>query len=430
MPSRQPDLSIHQAPWYASRLNWRYWLVLLLVPSALAALIIRFVPFSQPMPLFFQQAQNLIDTGHVSSTFVASGYSLFAAAGLKLGGVLGLECLQGSVYVALAAAIWLCLQRMSVPDKRALIATLGVVAYPDLLITVAKSWDVDLSSLLFLLTFWAALVVITSGATVARTTLLGCIWGVGMSVRPNLLLLFPALVFAIAKAPSLSSTKTKSWTRRMAISSLCLVVGGGSLAAINTGIHGSFYWPENGPYNLYQGHNPYTIESLRTSLTGEALVERALHAEGVDYSKVDLGSASMRSFFTAHSVAFARTHPGQEVEIALLKFVTVLRPDTKTHRVLSPFGVVKSFLALPVPVWIFSLVWWRRYKWDSIDWLAIGFAIFYLLPFVIVIADPRYRVPLDLLALMHTVHVWSRHPRSGKEKGTRQLVRLPEEATS
>jgi len=430
MPPRQSDLSVHQAPWYACRLSWRYWSVLLLVPSALAALVIRFVPFSQPMPLFFQQAQNLIDTGHVSSTFVASGYSLVVATGLRLGGILGVECLQGAMYVALAAAIWLCLKRMAVSDEHALIAALVIVAYPDVLITVAKSWDVDLSSLLFLLTFWAALAVITSGATVLRTTLLGCIWGAGMSVRPNLLLLFPALVFAITKAPSLSSSRTKNWTRRLITSSLCLVVGGGSLAAINTGIHGSFYWPENGPYNLYQGHNSYTIGSLRTSLTGEALVARALYAEGVDYSKVDLGSASMRSFFTTHSIAFARNHPGQEVEIAALKLLTVLRPDTKTHRVLSPFGIVKSLLALPVPVWIFSLVWWRKYKWDSIDWLAVGFAFFYLLPFVIVIADPRYRVPLDLLALMHTVRLWGRQTPSSTEKAPSNSNDLPDEATN
>ncbi|HEY9137361.1 MAG TPA: hypothetical protein VIM67_03750, partial [Terriglobus sp.] len=97
---------------------------------------------------------------------------------------------------------------------------------------------------------------------------------------------------------------------------------------------------------------------------------------------------------------YLKQHPAAQLKLIPIKLFTYLRPDTKVHPLLSGQGMVKGILALFVPAWVVILILKRKLL-DSSDYLIVLVAVVYSLPFLMTNADPRFRIPLDLLSLVH-----------------------------
>lgn len=404
-------------PWYARPTDWRYWVTLFLLPSAVAVGVIVAVPFSTPMPSSMVAAQEYAATGHIqhiSAALTGAGYSWVLGVGLRLGGIRGAEIVQALTFVGLVLLFWLCQREMRIRDDWSLFACLVVSLDPDLAVTVTRAWDVNLSAFAFLLLFWAMLRVLDRRSLV-RVLALGLSFGWALVVRPNFASLLPAVMFVfLVSAPhSDSPSGHHGWKRRFAGAALASVLAAVTVIGLHILIHGSFFMAQNGPYNLYQGHNPTTETSLLNALDGESTVDQAITNAGIDLHHVSKYDPSLHRFYILQSVDYARAHPGKEVELAALKLFTVLRPNNKPglHTSLSPQGLLRDLLALPIPLWIATLIRFRRHKWDAVDRTVLWTVFWFLLPFILIIADPRYRTPLDLLVSLHSLRLWAEHSR-------------------
>ena len=114
----------------------------------------------------------------------------------------------------------------------------------------------------------------------------------------------------------------------------------------------------------------------------------------------------MRAFYDRSSEQFALEHPGQEVKLAAVKLFTLLRPDTKVHRLGSLAGAGKALEALFVPLWFAIVIWFRLRRtlaWGAEDSLMVVFAVLYVVPFLFTNSGPRFRTPLDLMCGTHAV---------------------------
>jgi hypothetical protein len=271
--------------------------------------------------------------------------------------------------------------------------------YPDVLISIKKVWDTNITIALMMSIFALLLTILRRGLSTSRAVSVGLLWGLSINVRPN----FPALVLPIAF--TFWCARPSDWGAKRVLSSGALALGFAFLvvALVSAVAHGSFFVPGNGPYNLYAGANPFTQQALLASLNAEPSIYPALRSEGFG-SDVNVYSPALRPYYVRASLRFVREHPLGEVKLFGLKLLTLLRPDTKIHPWGSPGGALKTLEALTVPCWLIALLISRNCGWANEDWLVFTFVLAYIAPFVITNSDPRFRVPLDILVLTHGIY--------------------------
>ena len=83
-------------------------------------------------------------------------------------------------------------------------------------------------------------------------------------------------------------------------------------------------------------------------------------------------ASTLQSFYTRQGLRFAAFHPIEEVKLVFLKLITLLRPDTRLHPLLTSQGLVKLVVSLPIFLAVFSFIANRHLR-AADDWL---FAVF------------------------------------------------------
>jgi hypothetical protein len=167
-------------------------------------------------------------------------------------------------------------------------------------------------------------------------------------------------------------------------------------------VHGSFYIPENGPYNFYAGNNAFTERALLTSLNAEPSIYPSLLSEGFS-TNVNIYNPDLRLYYMKHALLQTRDQPLETIKLVLLKLVTLLRPDTKIYPLSSLGGMVQAALALAIPIWLVALIASRGEAWRLSDSLFALFVVSYVTPYLVTNSDPRFRIPLDVLLLTHAI---------------------------
>ena len=189
-----------------------------------------------------------------------------------------------------------------------------------------------------------------------------------------------------------------------------LLLGFASIALLS---HGSVFFPRNGPYNLYAGHNSRTLQTLLVDLNAEPSLVAGFAADRPAGSDPDPYAATNGPWFSSQSLVFARTHPQTELELIPVKLFTLFRPDTKVHALASPLGLTRALLALPVFLLLATWLLPPRLHLSSPDHLLLFFECAYVLPFLLTNSDPRFRTPLDMLLLLHASSLLVRRTRPG-----------------
>ncbi len=364
------------------------------VASALIA-----VPFSWPMGGFWADAQQFASGGRISSTFTPCGYPALLGLGVRMGGIPGVVAIQFVIYIGIIAAVYWILRLLKVDRTPALVGACLLGFHPELVINIKKVWDTNITTVFLMLICAVLLYVFERGLTPARALLAGVLWGLSINVRPN----FPALILPIAFAFWFAPIRGNRTKTLLTCGSLTLGAAALAVFAVSVLVHGAFYVPQNGPYNLYAGDNAFTERALLDNLNAEQSIYPSLLAEGFS-PDVNVYNPDLRPYYRKHALLYVRRNPVQALKLILLKLATLLRPDTKIYPLASLRGAVKALLALAVPLWLIALVALRNYAWGLEDWLFVVFVVAYVAPFLLTNSDPRFRVPLDVLILTHTIY--------------------------
>jgi hypothetical protein len=373
-------------------------LLFLLVVIAVSG-VIAVVPFSTPMGGFWRDAQQFATTGHISSVFTPCGYPALLGLGLRAGGKTGIVAIQLLLYALIVATIYGIL-RLLRADRTIAMMGAGVLGlHPELVISIKKIWDTNITTVLLLLLCGVLLAVLRYGLTPLRAALTGILWGLSINVRPN----FPALILPIAFAFWFAPVQSNRHRTLLVSGAVTLFGAGLAVALVSIFVHGSFYVPQNGPYNFYAGDNSYTEMALVLALNAEPSIYPSLLAAGFPLD-VDIYSSDLKPYYVKHALLYIRRQPVQAAKLVLLKLETLLQPDTKIYPLPSPGGIVKVLLALAIPFWVVTLLVSQGRLWGREDWLFVAFVVAYVTPFLLTNSDPRFRIPLDVLLLTHAIY--------------------------
>lgn len=373
--------------------------LLLAVLALTVAGVMGFVPFSTPMGGFWFDAQQFARTGHIATVFTPCGYPAFLGLALLSGGIPGVIGMQLLLYLAILLAAYSILRLLDLPSISAAAGAALLGFHPEIVINIKKIWDTNITTVLLLVLCAVLLLVMRKGLTPGRALLTGILWGLSMNIRPNFPALLLPIAFAFWAAPAHAERRRARWWQAALAPSAAIV----TLVILNTAVHGSFYLPQNGPYNLYAGDNAFTERALLVNLNAEPSIYPSLLANGFP-AQVDVYDPALRPYYVSHALLFVRQYPSAACKLVLLKLATLLRPDTKIYPMASPGGIVKCILALAIPLWLTVLIVRKGLPWAARDWLFVTFAVAYILPFLLTNADPRFRVPLDVLLLTHTYY--------------------------
>ncbi|HXC95973.1 MAG TPA: hypothetical protein VNU92_09735 [Edaphobacter sp.] len=383
-------------------------LFLLLLVTLLSVAISLRTQVTYPMPSYQTETVEWATNGHVADTFAPLAYPLFAGPAYRFGGDRGIVVLQIFLELALAFVCYWLLRELGLPASWSAYGSLPVALLPDLILSVNKLWDLTLGTVLFLLFVLVCLRIAHNRPrpAVGSTVWAGLILAAAIFCRPNLALLFPTLaVLFLLRRSNLSPGRAAG---QIAIFVLVTVAG---YFLLGMASHGSAYFPRNGSYNLYAGHNPQTAAALHDHLNAEFSLIPDFYASHSGEPVPNFYSPEMCATYTGRAIDFAIHHPGDEIKLFFYKLFILFHPDTKLHALLSPYGLVKSVLALPVVLFLAVLLFPGRPSITFDDKLLFAFEILYIIPFLLTNSDPRFRTSLDSLLLLHTVWLYYRRRR-------------------
>jgi 4-amino-4-deoxy-L-arabinose transferase-like glycosyltransferase len=376
-----------------------YWIVLLGIPALLALGAALLVPFSAPMPVYLQDARQYVATGAITDTTFPLEFAWLTGLSIQALGSRGPEVLQAVFYLLTVLSVWALARKCGASARYALIAALGAAVYPQLPVSVTKGWDVELAVLLMVLLMLLTVCLMRAGLRPSLVLALGVVFGLSLAQRSNMLLLFPLPVwFCFASAAT--------WPRKLLAFVLAAVLAVLTLVTVNTLAHGSFFLPQNGPYNLVQGHNEFSIQVMLHDLTCEPSVALFMKADGINPDGFNEADPKLQHYFTHRALTYMRSHPLQEAEITAVKLWTFFRPNTRIHHGMSLMTALVLCMSLIFPAWVVLLLRRKaRTGLDALDWTFIAAAALYVLPFLITASDPRYQIPLEICLLAHMAYM-------------------------
>jgi 4-amino-4-deoxy-L-arabinose transferase-like glycosyltransferase len=381
-----------------------YWVVLIGIPALLALLFALYVPATAPMPVYLQDAQQYVSSGHIVDTTYPLEFAWLTGLSLKAIGPHGPQVLQTALYLLIVLSVWALTRTCGTGPRYALIAALAAALYPQLPVSVTKVWDVELSVLLMVLLMLCTVCLMRDGPRPALILAAGIGLGISFAQRPNMLLLSPLPVyFCLASSDP--------WRRKV----LAVVCGGAVcilvLAGINTLAHGSFFLPQNGAYNLVQGHNEYSIQVMLRDMTCEPTVALIMKADGMDTTKLDEADPKLQHYFRQRAFAYMRSHPLEEAKITTIKLWTMFRPNTRSHREIGLLKALIVCMSLILPAWLILLLRRRAQTGlDTLDRTFIAALALYVLPFLLTSSDPRYQIPIEICLLSHIAYMVDSRP--------------------
>jgi hypothetical protein len=383
------------SPFFNNVRSPSYWILLIGIPALLALAAALLVSFSAPMPIYLLDARQYVSTGSITDTTFPLEFAWLAGLSIRALGSRGPEVLQAVFYLLTVLSVWALARKCGATARHALIAALVAALYPQLPDSVTKVWDVELAVLLMVLLMLLTVCLMRDGLRPFLVLAMGVVFGLSLAQRPNMLMLLPLPAwFCFAAAAK--------WPRKL----LAFVFAGAlavlTFVAVNTLAHGSFFLPQNGPYNLVQGHNEHSIQAMLHDLTCEPSVALFMKADGMNPDGFNEADPKLQHYFTHRALTYMRSHPLQEVEITAVKFWTIFRPNTRIHHEMDPMTALILCMSLIFPAWVVLL---RRRATrtglDALDWTFIAAVALYVLPFLLTSSDPRYQIPLEICLLAH-----------------------------
>jgi 4-amino-4-deoxy-L-arabinose transferase-like glycosyltransferase len=353
--------------------------------SLLAAIAI-----SKIMPYYHEDeyadsAMEMVRTGHIYYNFLPIGYPALLAFGYKVfGGETGFIAVNIVLSLLMLASAWLYLRLTGLSVKLTLLVVVALSIYPDFSLSYNKTQDTNITAIV-LFSFMSAMILMSRAKNRFGypDILVGATLGIAALIRPNMLLLVPVswLVFYHSKVRGLISRALIQLTTAAVV-----------YCSITVLVHGSMFFPRNGPYNLYSGYNPYTSQHLWNE---EDSIPLALAAQHIHYT--DNRDPMLDSIYERSALAFIHDNPGQAAKLVPLKFGYMMLPDLHVHPANSLAGFAKIVSALAIPLWIALSFFGGKTHGHDTRLLITSVLIAIVLPFCLIISTQRFRIPLDFI---------------------------------
>jgi len=356
------------------------------------------VSFQSPNVEYLCQAYDFAAKQRIDSVFLPTGYSGLLGISYIFGGQPGMVAFSMALSLSVILAAWLYLRMLGLSVRATLCLTALLSAYPDFVLSYNKAQETAVTATI-LFVFLTLLIRSTMAKRLGTLdALLGVTVGYGVLVRPNLALLVLLVWFVF-------------WHLRVAQALRRSVVHVALVLAVylagTTAFHGRPYLPHNGPYNLFAGANEFTrfhLDNQEDSIY-QALREHGLKAalghSCSDEKDIDgLPEVHARKMDTTYSRLawdFIREHPWEMLHLSWLKFKNMMYPDFRIYPPGSVGGVFKIIAALAFPLWLLALVMLPHPGPPTARLCVVVTVAVYIMPFLVMISSPRFRVPLDVL---------------------------------
>ena len=360
------------------------------------------LPFSNPSPGLLNEARAVVTTSHMTMPFYQTGYIGLLALGLWFGGLKGIFFLQAVAYVVSVFLTYALVTAAGGSRIAAVTAALILAVQPYMFLNIKRIADNDLA-IPSLLGLTLVVVWIWRGAEGTRTTVTaGLIAGIAVVTRSNFA---PVLVLAL-------------WPlmvrRRCADIALIVAIALSLVLATNRSLTG--HWqltPTEGAYTFYIGANQFTAHSLLCEYNSEGSLTPALRADHIDLNGTDAYSFANdhQGIFWKLGFQYVVDHPIRYIGLGLLKILTTFRPDYRqvpTSKA-APTGVlvlVQTCLALIAILWIATRIYLARRIGVLHGVLAIPIVMLLLVPIFLFNGDPRFRRPIEAIAIADTICCW------------------------
>jgi hypothetical protein len=376
--------------------------LLLALAAAVAAawLAVLVVPYAEPLFFHLDAARELLATGRITDHH-APGYALLLAAALHAGGLAGVLTLHALVLAAATGMAWRVVRAAGLPPLACLGGALTVALNPILVANVTKISDTDLSVLLLLAVVAGLMRVRDTGLRWGHAVPAATLGAVVLLVRPNLALLAPVALWL-----GLRGRDAGGRTTAASVWVASVVLSAGIALSVNAAVTGA--WRLSDPYYLaytfHNGTNPRAAEHILRDTIGEYSTYRALEDEGIEYAR--LSKEELTPIYWRLGVEFVTQHPWRYAGLLGAKALNFFRPYLRPGRdgpAAIVATVVEVVLALPVVVW--GVLRWRARGAVPGTGLLLAAVVLplYVLPFVLINSEPRYRWPIDTLLVLESV---------------------------
>jgi len=351
---------------------------------AVAAVVTR--PLEATMPVYLELAEALRQ-GPLAESFEPLGYPWLisvvpARSPLVAVTALHLACFCGLVIMVLAESLR-HLRRASGWARPAIVLLAAAVFLsPYGLANLTRVNDNGINTALVLLLYLVVRHRAASGAITALGG--GALLGALVFIRPNLVSLLPLVMIRNAGRGRIAAAMAAAGAGGLV---LAYVVA--SLVATGRPL----FWPQNGPYNLLAGNNPYAMASLQQDYNAESSLAGAMRWCG----RAGTAREASPPVLLACARRFVVEEPMQAVSVTAYKFFNLmLRPNLRLADSFGEQVLQWGMTILPAAWWGVTLIaWWSTGR--VVDPLALNFVMLFALPFVLTNADPRFRLPLDAI---------------------------------
>lgn len=356
-----------------------------LTTSLLVALIsTHFLPYFR-IGEYVGPAMEMVNTGHISYNFLPIGYPALLALGYKtLGSEHGITAVNIALSLVMLASAWVYLRLTGAGIKVTFVLITLLSFYPDFSLSYNKTQDINVTAIALFCCMSSIILVIRVKRRLSYADiLLGLSLGAATIIRPNMMLLVPMswLVLGLSKTPKLFYR-----------SLLHLILAVSVYSAITTVVHGKFFFPRNGPYNLYAGFNPFAAQHLSNE---EDSIPQAMAAQGIIIQ--DWRDPKYDPIYLHSALSFIRHHPTYSLKLVWLRFVEMMLPDFRFHAAASLAGWGKALCALAVPLWLIGACFLPSTREYDPRFLVIAVMVTTVLPFALTVSAQRFREPLDFI---------------------------------
>lgn len=171
-------------------------------------------------------------------------------------------------------------------------------------------------------------------------------------------------------------------------------------------ITGNFlFWPDNGPYNLFSGNNPYAYEFFKLQYNGEHSLSRANEWCGIKIKNVHLVSSIE---YINCTLNYIQNDFFGFVKTTIFKVYNLLfRPNLRLAFETYKF-VFQILIVIPAYIWWLLFFLSSNFRKEfSVKWGAL-FIIFYSSVFIATNSDPRFALPLDIIYIISAINFMAR----------------------
>ena len=375
---------------------------LIILAFGLAIYLALFAPIIKMQPTYYDLAID-INNNNFTNVFIPFGYASIISLINDI--EIGVRVFQFlSLILVWLIALYVCVDINSVNKiKNLKIYNINFIwiffwftllfFHPYLHLNLVRITDTSLATF-FIITIYS-LAILKFKFSKILLIIGGILFGILIAIRPNSIILL-IFFFIFFNKNFISKYQTL-------IMFTCTLI---TYAFFSKFITSEFlFWPNNGPYNLFAGNNPYAFEAFKLEHNGEYSLMKANEWCGIKIKNQHLVSGveyfnCTLSYIQNDFLGFFKT---TIFKIYNFFFRPNLRLAFETYKV-----IFQILIVIPAYIWWLSFFLNSNFRKEfSVKWAAL-FMVIYSSVFIGTNADPRMALPLDIIYIVSAINFFTK----------------------